>query len=160
LSALTVALLDGPTVVAVHERAAGRFVEVLVLDHYLEILRIKPGAMPGATALVAARRSGAFTASHQQYWDACRHISGDPAGTRALIEILLAHRQLPAAALRDALDRAVTANVLDPQAVIIDARAHLTLQLAPVVPIGALTRYDRPAPRLDAYDQLLAGSNT
>jgi hypothetical protein len=27
-----------------------------------------------------------------------------------------------------------------------------------VIPIGALARYDRPAPTLSAYDQLLSGS--
>ena len=29
--------------------------EVLVLDHYLEVLAVKPGALPGATALARAR---------------------------------------------------------------------------------------------------------
>jgi hypothetical protein len=39
--------------------------------------------------------------------------------------------------------------------VLIDARRQAGRQVAPVIPIGALTRYDRPAPALDAYDQLL-----
>ena len=159
LAATTVEVLDGSTVVARHDRAAGRFVEVLVLDHYLEVLKSKPGAMPGATALVQARRSGAFTTSHQRYWDAVRRTKGDAAGTRALVEMLLAQRSLPTAVLTAAMDRAVTSAVLDPAAVIIDARTHAAGHVAPVVPIGALTRYDRPAPRLDAYDQLLTGSN-
>jgi hypothetical protein len=45
--------------------------------------------------------------------------------------------------------------VLDAQAVLIDARRQAGRQVAPVIPIGALARYDRPAPALDAYDQLL-----
>jgi hypothetical protein len=28
-------------------------------------------------------------------------------------------------------------------------------QVAPVIPIGSLARYDRPAPALDAYEELL-----
>ena len=36
--------------------------KVLDLDHYLEILLRKPGALPGATALVQARAAGVFTA--------------------------------------------------------------------------------------------------
>lgn len=159
LAATTVEVLDGPTLVAEHDRAVGRFVEVLMLDHYLEVLKIKPGAMPGATALVQARRSGAFTASHQRYWDVVRRSKGDAAGTRALVEMLLAQRSLPAAVMAAAMDRAVTSAVLDPAAVIIDARTHAADHLAPVVPIGALTRYDRLPPRLDPYDQLLTGSN-
>ena len=155
LSATAVEVLDGHQVVARHERAAGKYGEILVLDHYLEVLRRKPGALPGATALAQARTAATFTAAHQQYWDAARRRHGDAAGTRALIEVLLAHRTLPAAALQAAMTRAVEAGVLDAQAVLIDARRQAGRQVAPVIPIGALARYDRPAPALDAYDQLL-----
>ena len=155
LSATTVEVLDGPRVVARHERAAGKYAEILVLDHYLEVLQRKPGALPGATALAQARAAGAFTAAHQRYWDAARRQDGDAAGTRALIEVLLAHRVLPGAALQAAMTTAVASGVLDAQAVIIDARRRAGRQVAPVIPLGALARYDRPAPALDAYDQLL-----
>lgn len=33
--------------------------------------------MPGATALVQAKASGAFTDTHQRYWDAARRARGD-----------------------------------------------------------------------------------
>jgi transposase len=157
LSAMTVEALDGPRVIARHERAAGKYAEVLVLDHYLEVLKYKPGAMPGATALAQARAAGAFTASHQRYWDAARRARGDAAGTRTLIEVLLGHRTLPAAALTEAMDRAVSSGALDPQAVLIDARRLAGGPVAPVIPIGALARYDRPAPALNGYDALLTG---
>ncbi len=158
LSASTVQALDGRKVVAAHERAAGKYCEVLTLDHYLEVLKYKPGALPGATALAQARAAGAFTASHQRYWDAARRRHGDAAGTRALTEILLGHRTLPAAALTEAMNKAVSSGALDPQAVLIDARRLASGQLAPVIPIGALARYDRPAPDLACYDQLLTGN--
>ena len=38
---------------------------------------------------------------------------------------------------------------------LIDALLQAGRQVAPVIPIGALARYDRPAPPLDADDQLL-----
>ena len=119
---MTVQALDGPQVIARHERAAGKYAEVLILDHYLDVLRYKPGALPGATALAQARAAGAFTPGHQRYWDAARRARGDTGGTRALIEVLLGHRTLPAAALTEAMDRAVGSGALDPQAVLIDAR--------------------------------------
>jgi transposase len=155
LSATIVEVLDGPRVVARHERAAGKYAEILLLDHYLEVLRRKPGALPGATALAQARAAGTFTAAHQGYWDAARRKHGDGAGTRMLIEVLLAHRTLPAAAVEAAMAKAVESGVLDAQAVLIDARRHAGRQAATVIPIGALARYDRPAPGLDAYDRLL-----
>jgi transposase len=158
LSAMKVEVLDGPRLVAVHERAAGKYAEVLTLDHYLDVLKYKPGALPGATALAQARAAGAFTASHQRYWDAARRARGDGAGTRALTEVLLGHRTLPADALIRTMDRAVTSGALDPQAVLIDARRQAGGPVAPVIPIGALARYDRPAPALDGYDALLSRS--
>ena len=131
LSATTVEILDAGKVVARHERAVGRYVEVLTLDHYLEVLKTKPGALPGATALVQAKASGAFTPTHQSYWDAARKTRGGAAGTKALIEILLAHRTLPATALITAMSRAIEVNVLDPQVVLIDARRAANGHVAP-----------------------------
>lgn len=159
LAARTVEIYDGPRLVACHERAAGRYIEVLCLDHYLEVLKIKPGALPGATALAQAKARGVFTTSHQRYWDAARIARGDATGTRALITILLAHRAMAATALITAMDRAVASGCLDPEAVIIDAR-RATTPLAPVAAIGALARYDRPAPSLADYDDLLTGSES
>lgn len=155
LSADTVEVLDGARVLARHQRAAGRYVEVLVLDHYLEVLAIKPGALPGSTALAQAKACGAFTVTHQQYWDAARRHFGDKDGTGALIEVLLAHRSTAASALLAAMAHAVSSGTLDPQVVLIEARRHAHTSLAPVVAIGTLARYDRPAPTLTGYDELL-----
>jgi hypothetical protein len=154
LPATAVEVPGGPRVVARHERAAGKYAETLVLDHYLEVLRRKPGALPGATTLARPRAAGTFTAAHQAYWDAARRKHGDAAGTRALIEVLLAHRALPAAAMTTA----VSSGVLDPQVIVIEARRQASGQATAVIAIGALARYDRPAPALEAYDQLLTGS--
>jgi hypothetical protein len=57
-----------------------------------------------------------------------------------------------------AMRRAVTAGVLDPALVLIDARRHMATAVAPVIPIDGLTRYDRPAPTLAGYDELIAGA--
>ena len=73
--------------------------------------------------------------------------------------MLLAHRTLPAAALTAAMAAAVSSGVLDPQVIVIEARRRASGQAAPVIEIGALARYDRPAPALDAYDQLLTGNS-
>jgi hypothetical protein len=155
LTATKVEVLDRSRVVATHLRAIGRYVDVLCLDHYLEVLVRKPGALPNATALAQAKACGAFTASHQRYWDAAREAHGDGPGTRALVEVLLAHRTLPAHVLGAAMDRAVKANTINPEVVIIDARRAAEQHVAAVVPIGELDRYDRPTPSLQGYDDLL-----
>ena len=43
---------------------------------------------------------------------------------------------------------------------LIDARRGRRSPVAAVIPIGALARYDRPAPTLTDYDELLTGSGT
>lgn len=141
LTATKVEVLDGSKVIANHVRAIGRYVDVLCLDHYLEVLVRKPSALPGATALAQAKSSGAFTISHQHYWDAARRDHGDGPGTRALVAV--------------AMDRAVATNMLNPEVVIIDARRAAEQHVAPVVPIGELDRYHRPTPSLQGYDDLL-----
>ena len=77
-----------------------------------------------------------------------RKTRGDAKGTRALIEVLLAHRGLPAASMITAMDVAVTSGVLDPASVIIDARRDSTAPVAAVIDISTLAHYDRPAPTL------------
>ena len=52
------------------------------------------------------------------------------------------------------MTRAITSGVLDAQAVIIDARLSRRVVGSPVILIGALARYDCPAPALDSYDEL------
>ena len=161
LGASHLEIFDGSTVVARHVRSLHKGVETLTLDHYLEILVRKPGALPGATALVQARAAGTFTNAHQRFWDAARRHRGDQAGTRALIEILLQHRRLPTASIITALEAANRTGITDPMVVVFEARRHNDHQPpADVIPIGALTRYDRPTPSVDVYDQLLTGEPT
>jgi hypothetical protein len=152
-------VLDGATVVARHPRAIAKYAEVLALDHYLEVLQVKPGALPGATALAQATAAGVFTTTHQRYWDAARRARGDAAGTKALIEVLLAHRSVPTDALLTAMSTAVDNDLLDPQVVLIEARRHAAAAVAPVIPIETLARYDRPTPSLAGYDELLSPSS-
>src|SRR5262249_16112202 len=66
VGAETVEALDGATVVARHPRGL-KGDEVLVLDHYLEVLAIKPGAFPGASALARARAAGVFGPDHAPF---------------------------------------------------------------------------------------------
>jgi len=172
LRATEVLVFDGRTPVARHPRATVRGSEVLVLDHYLEVLARKPGALPGATALVHARASGSFTATHEAFWAAARASGGDSAGTRTLIEVLLLHRQLPAAAVVAGMKAALALGVTAPDLVAVEARrantrAGLNVPLHDT-PTRVLTLPDRtatagpelssdarPVPSVVAYDELL-----
>ena len=122
LGGATITALAGGTVIARHERSAHKGSEVLVLDHYLEVLSRKPGALPGAVALEQARASGSFSAAHERFWKRTRRRLGDREGTRALIEVLLLHRSLPFVAVHAALDAVERVGSVDPALVAIEAR--------------------------------------
>jgi hypothetical protein len=124
LSASTLEVFDASRRVATHPRLITRGGCQLELDHYLEILLGKPGALPGSTALAQARAAGRFTAGHEAFWAAARAGHGDAAGTRALIEVLLLHRRLPAAAVLAGIRAAVAAGSASADVVAIEARKH------------------------------------
>ena len=91
-------VLDGPVGSRSTTGPFGRYVEVLVLDHYLEVLARKPGASARCHRVGPGQsRAARSPRSHQRFWDAARRARGDAAGTRALVGVLLAHRTLPAA---------------------------------------------------------------
>jgi transposase len=161
LGAVALVVRAEGVVVAEHTRALGRGSESLLLDHYLEVLTRKPGALAGATALVAARAGGAFTGVHQQFWDAARARHGDGPGTRALIGVLLLHRTLSASQVETGMRAALLGNRLDPDLVAVEARrSEHTDRATPaplalpdgVVPAATVLR---PAPSLAGYDDLL-----
>ncbi|HAM01440.1 MAG TPA: IS21 family transposase [Acidimicrobiaceae bacterium] len=149
-------VLDGSSVVAAHERAGAKGTEVLTLDHYLEVFQVKPGAFPAATALARARAAGAFGAEHEAFFAEARRRLGDREGTKAIVEVLLAHRVLPTDALATGMRRALSVSSVDPQVAIIEARKAMGERPTPAVPIGTdLVRFERPAPVISHYDDLL-----
>lgn len=157
IGAETVEALVGSRVVASHPRSQ-KGEENLVLDHYLEVLALKPGALPGATALARARAGGAFSQVHERFWAEARRRQGDREGTKALIEVLLLHRTMAAAAVVAGMEAALSAGSTSAAVVAIEARRSGELA-GTALPIGeGLARFDRPKPSTAHYDQLLEGS--
>ena len=161
LDATRVLVLDAGKQVAKHPRSLHKGSEDLVLDHYLEVLGRKPGALGGSTALVAARASGAFTGVHQRFWDAARKQHGDGPGTRALVGVLLLHRTMPASAVVAGMEEALVLGNFDADLVAVAARSAMlaTPATCPPVPVpttaSPTATTQRPTPSLSEYDQLL-----
>ena len=159
LGGAALSVYAGGREVARHERSVRKGAEILVLDHYLEVLARKPGALPGAVALEQARAAGSFSAQHERFWQHARRRLGDREGTRTLIEVLLLHRHLPASAVLAALDAVERIGSVDPALVAIEARRSADGGHEPaLLQRPELGRYDRPAPALAGYDALLAAS--
>ena len=173
LGAQSVVMFDGRTEVARHERLITTGGQSLQLDHYLEILQRKPGALPGATALVQARAAKVFTPVHDAFWAAARKAGGDSAGTHALIEVLLLHRHLAAADVLAGITAALTVGSINPDVVAVQARKAAqqrgaspgaeqpkrssddVVNLTERRTAAKLPGDGRPLPTVDQYDALL-----
>jgi transposase len=162
LSAEQLRVYDGNVPVATHPRATVRGSQVLILDHYLDVLTRKPGALPGALALAQARANGRFTPIHDAWWAAARaaHPADEPAATQAVIEVLLLHRQLPEQAVLAGITAALAIGSTNPDVVAVQARhAAASPGTGAVLALPARIGPDpRPVPSLAAYDELLTAA--
>lgn len=122
LQATQVKIFDGRTLIATHPRTVGRGKQCVQLDHYLEVLRIKPGALPGSTALAQARESGVFTPAHDAFWAAARKTDGDTQAVLELIDVLLLHRVMDAEHVVAGITAALTVGAVSADVVAVEAR--------------------------------------
>ena len=178
LGASQVRIFDRIGQVAVHERVIARGGQSLILDHYLEVLTRKPGALPGATALQQARAAGTFTQTHDAFWSMARARLGDAAGTRALVEVLLLHRRLAPGDVEAGMAAALRLGNPSPDVVAVEARAAGgssdpdPMPLSLVLPrrsrrhgndpqqVTVLPSDPRPLPTVSQYDALLCLDTT
>jgi len=157
---LTVTIGYGGQEVACHERCYRRRQQVLELEHYLEVLVRKPGALAGSTPLAQWRAAGRWTAAHDHLWALLRERQGCQEGTRQLIELLQLGRQHGYAQLTRAIDQALTCGAYDAAAV----RYFLTAPTLTAPPVLSLSPSEfapsayasRALPSVTGYDQLLA----
>jgi len=142
--------------VARHERCFGRQQKVLDLNHYLEALERKPGALAGATALEQCRAQGKWPASYDRYWEGLKQRLGKQAGTHAMIELLVEGQKHGAERLRQAIERALELGCSDKAAVeYLLTEAKLEKKKPEAIEVGVLIAYERPQPTMAAYDRLL-----
>jgi transposase len=158
LGARSVEVVHEGRVVARHERSLIRGSQTLLLDHYLEVLARRPGALPSSLTLAQARESGVFMSAHERFWTRARRRLGDGPGTRALIEVLLLHRGLPIVAVHAALDTVECMGSCDPALVAIEARRIADDRGTTAVAVDrsdAGRGWSRSVPALAGYDALI-----
>ena len=142
--------------IARHQRCFGRQQKVLKLEHYLDALIKKPGALAGSTALEQCRAQGLWPDSFDVLWEGLKQRRGKQEGTRAMIDLLIAGRERGQEALRQAIEKTVEMGSLDASVVLLLMNADAAGRTpAESVEIGGLARYDRPMPTTSNYDQLL-----
>jgi len=142
--------------IAYHERCFGRQKKVLKLEHYLDALSRKPGALAGSTALEQCRSQGRWPASFDPFGESSKQRRGKQDGTRAMLDLLIVGRDCGYDALRQAIEKTLEIGSSDVSVVLLLLNADRAgPRSAEPVEIGALTLYDRPMPTTANYDQLL-----
>jgi len=142
--------------VACHERCYERGQQILNLEHYLEVLERKPGALAGSTPLAQWREQGRWPASFDRLWQELMRRQGKGEGTRQMIRLLQLGKAKGYAKLQSAAESALALGCGD------EAAVRYLLLTEPIgrppqecLEVGWLDRYERPQPQVNEYDQLL-----
>jgi transposase len=156
VGAREIAVSHDGAVVARHARLDGRFEVAACLDHYLELLALKPGALHRSLALRQERERGAWPGCYDELWQRIGQKVGPSQAARQMVDVLLLVREHGAAAVELAVRGALTAGAHDGRAVaVLAARAERAVP-APLEGLdGRLAATGRPEPDLTDYDQLL-----
>jgi hypothetical protein len=144
--------------VARHQRCYGRGHQILNLEHYLDVLEKKPGAMAGSTPLQQWRQAGRWPECLDQIWKKLEQRHGRGGGTREMISLVRA-------GLNDGWDRLIAAVQEALRLGVTDAAAVLHILRMPnaaerrryeIALSEELAEFERPQPVMDEYDLLLA----
>ena len=142
--------------VARHERCYQRGQQILDLEHYLEPLCRKPGALAGSTALLQWRQQQRWNDGHDRLWQVLNARHGRQNGTRLMVEVIGLGRQHGYDRLKDTIERALALGCSDVEAIrylLLESRLERARPEDLHVP--ELMEYDRPLPNCYDYDRLL-----
>jgi hypothetical protein len=129
----------------------------LELEHYLDVLHRKPGALAGSTPLAQWRARGLWPANYDTLWTTLMARHGKQAGTRQMIGILQLGRTYGAGRLQETVTAALALGCPEEAAIRhLAMTASLTRPAVEALAVGVLAQYDRPIPSVAGYDALLA----
>jgi len=144
--------------VARHQRCYGRGLQILDLEHYLDVLERKPGAMANSTPLEQWRQSGRWPMCLDRIWKKLEQRHGKGAGTREMIGLVRAGLSSGWDRLIAAVEEALRLGVTDSAAVLhilnmpdAEQRRRYAIALS-----EELAQFERAQPVMDEYDLLLS----
>jgi transposase len=126
--------------VARHERLHGHHQVSAQLDHYLDLLQRKPGALARSLALRQQRDRGDWPGCFDQLWTAIQERSGRQEAARQMVDVLILCRDHDPGQVELAVRGALAAGAHDGRAVVL-----------------LLSRSARPQPAALEIDEKLAG---
>ena len=158
LHAMRVEFVADGKVVAVHLRSQGRHGLRVELDHYLELLWHKPGALTRSLPLQQARERGSWPTSYDELHAALIERYSAAEAARQLLAVLMLHREARTEDVHAAVAIALQHGCYDAGAVAVLMRQQKSAcsVAAPLTDLGDLHRFDRPTLDTTNYDRLLS----
>jgi transposase len=157
VGAREITINHGGREVARHERLHGKAQTSAQLDHYLELLARKPGAMEHSVALHQERDRGSWPDCFDELWAALSQRYGRSDAARQMVDVVLLCREHGPAGVELAVRGALTAGAIDGRAVALLARRAQSTERAVSVPLTGLQPHleaiTRPLPDLTEYDE-------
>jgi transposase len=147
-------LADGQSV-ASHPRLRGSQLRSARLDHYLELLKNKPGALEHSLALRQEREQGRWPDCFDELWRLLKERVGASEAARQIVDVLMLCRDHDPKVVELAVRGALAAGAVDGRAVALLIDRKTRPPASAIELPDRLAEHDRPAPGLDEYDQLL-----
>jgi hypothetical protein len=144
--------------IAQHDRCYGRKQQILDLEHYLDVLEHKPGALIGSKPLAAWREKGLWTEAFDALLEQLIRRHGKQNGTQQMIEVIRLVRSYGQVRLREAVETSLALGCYDTAAIrYLLTAEELKHEKADFFCLGELSCFERPLPVMTDYDQLLSG---
>lgn len=157
--ALDVIVLKQGKCIAKHIRSYDQHKMVINLDHYLSLLRYKPGALPGSVALKQAREENRWPVIYDEYWSALRNRFELHQANRHMVDFLWWAKDFHFDDIKMLIGKALDCGSIGLDAIKLLMRQHLhpqsTEKSLDQQTLGQLQRYDRPLTGVGEYDNLL-----
>ncbi len=145
--------------IAQHARSFEQGSVIATLDHYLPLLKHKPGGLAGSVALNQARVQHHWPAVYDQYWQKLKDHDGHSEGNRKMVDWLWWAREFELSESSALLEQALDLGCYSLESIqclkrhrreVSTSSVQLSLDL-----LGDLVRYERPMSTVNHYDSLL-----
>lgn len=103
--------------VAQHERSYERAQQILDLEHYLDVLEQKPGALRGSKPLALWRAQGRWPESYDRLWELMAAKLGRQGGARSMVAVICMGREFGHAKLQASVAEALALGCTDVAAI-------------------------------------------
>jgi len=161
ITAETIIVMKQGKVIAENQRCYGSRQTISELEHYLPILKYKPGALDGSVALHQARKNGKWPDILEKYWQELITRYGKSDANKQLINFLLWAQNFDLHDIENLIVTAMDLGCYQLESVkTLMRKQDESCFVEPLSKslLGELTRYNRPMEGVNNYNALLVGA--